>query len=283
MGTNYHVIGITDDDPNDIIIKRDAIPGVPLRWSRYAASGSDDTTTAAKNIIAYDTSGGAGSFELKTADLLNGEWYLIKDESGTATTNNITVTTEGSETIDNLNQWVINSDYGYVLIYSDTVNWFSWSSSTTDQKLSHWGAEDFTIGSTFPATGVENTNVPFLGFNQTGNSILWSDRFHGFVSGQNFILVLVWYAPVNTGTVIWEGSYGVQTPFTGLMTTYSTPVSSGAVTVPGTAYDLTYTILTFPTVTYDDQKIMGLKVARNGGTLADEDARLYQVIAIWTP
>lgn len=124
MGTNYHVIGINNDDPNLDIFSRDPIPDIPLRWARYSTATSDDTTTAAKNIIGVTSTAAPRTITLQTDDLLNGQWYLIKDESGGAATNNITVTTQAAETIDGAASLVIAADYGWALVYSDGVNWF---------------------------------------------------------------------------------------------------------------------------------------------------------------
>jgi hypothetical protein len=49
---------------------------------------------------------------------------MIKDESGSAATNNITISTEGSENIDGATTAVLAEDYGNRTIYSDGSNWF---------------------------------------------------------------------------------------------------------------------------------------------------------------
>jgi hypothetical protein len=62
---------------------------------------------------------------LSTADLLSGRIFIIKDESGGALTNNITIDTEGSATIDNAASIAIITNYGSFRIYGDGVNWFT--------------------------------------------------------------------------------------------------------------------------------------------------------------
>jgi hypothetical protein len=49
---------------------------------------------------------------------------IIKDESGGALTNNITVATEGSETIDGAASVAIDANYGILYLYSDRSNWY---------------------------------------------------------------------------------------------------------------------------------------------------------------
>lgn len=55
-----------------------------------------------------------------------GEWHFlwIKDAAGNAGTNNITISTESSETIDGAATAVINSNYSAVGIYTDGTNYF---------------------------------------------------------------------------------------------------------------------------------------------------------------
>jgi hypothetical protein len=51
-------------------------------------------------------------------------YLIVKDVSGSASTNNITLTTPGSETIDGGSTYVINSDYASVTVVSDGTNYF---------------------------------------------------------------------------------------------------------------------------------------------------------------
>lgn len=68
---------------------------------------------------------GAVSIEIPSA-FATGVWYPvdIKDASGNAGVNNITITTEGSETIDGAATAVINSNYSAIKIYTDGTNFF---------------------------------------------------------------------------------------------------------------------------------------------------------------
>ena len=62
---------------------------------------------------------------LSTADMLVGRMLIFKDESGGATTHNITISTQGSEKIDGADYITISVDYGCARIYSNGVGWFT--------------------------------------------------------------------------------------------------------------------------------------------------------------
>ena len=77
------------------------------------------TDTTAARTLTLSTSSITGA----TA---NSPWlFAVKDESGGAATNNITIDTEGSETIDGASSIVITADYGIATLYSNGTNVFS--------------------------------------------------------------------------------------------------------------------------------------------------------------
>ncbi len=85
-------------------------------------------TTAGQVIIGVDSSGGAHTITLASADCVAGRIIIIKDEAGSAGTNNITIATEGSEDIDGTsddNSVLITSNYGVVRVYSNGSDWFT--------------------------------------------------------------------------------------------------------------------------------------------------------------
>lgn len=74
------------------------------------------TSTAAPRTITLPAASGVPA----------GRTFTIKDESGGAATNNITVTRAGSDTIDGATTKVINTNYGVTTVYSDgTSKWFT--------------------------------------------------------------------------------------------------------------------------------------------------------------
>lgn len=86
----------------------------------YTALTSDTivgvTSTAAPRTITLPDSATAGS----------GFYLVVKDESGAAGTNNITITRAGSDTIDGATSIVITVNYGVLKIYSDGAGkWFT--------------------------------------------------------------------------------------------------------------------------------------------------------------
>jgi len=86
----------------------------------YSALGSDF-------IVAVTNTAAARTVSLPQASAaIVGEPYLVKDESGAAGTNNITVNVTGGGTIDGAASKVINTNYGSLRFYTDGANWFTW-------------------------------------------------------------------------------------------------------------------------------------------------------------
>jgi hypothetical protein len=88
--------------------------------------GYKAVTAASYTIIAGDmlvgvNYGGACALTLPTAT--TGRYLIIKDESGAAVTNNITIT-PASGTIDGASNIVLSVSYGAYALYSNGTNWF---------------------------------------------------------------------------------------------------------------------------------------------------------------
>lgn len=91
-----------------------------MGWHRIAAASDQNTT---KEVIVGVTAL-PRTITLDTDDVVSGRIIVIKDEVGNALTSNITVATEGSQTIDGAASLTIAEDYGYAKLYSDGSNWF---------------------------------------------------------------------------------------------------------------------------------------------------------------
>jgi len=96
-----------------------------LLFSRTPTAVSVSTSS---NSIIYgvtDTSA-PRTVTISTADVDDGKVFLIKDESGAAAANNITIATQGAETIDGAATITITANYGVARLYSDGTNLFTW-------------------------------------------------------------------------------------------------------------------------------------------------------------
>jgi hypothetical protein len=91
--------------------------------NRTATAVSADS--AQETIIGVTDTSVARTITLKQNDSRAGRIIIVKDESGAAATNNITIATEGAETIDGAATQVITANYGVGRFYSDGTNWFS--------------------------------------------------------------------------------------------------------------------------------------------------------------
>lgn len=87
-------------------------------------SVDESDETGGQRIIGVN-SASAATITVSSTDILKRGYLLtVKDESGSAGMNNITIDTEGSETIDGAALKVINTNYGVVNLYSNGKDLF---------------------------------------------------------------------------------------------------------------------------------------------------------------
>ncbi len=75
------------------------------------------TPTTNDSLLEIDTSGGAVIINLQPSVARNGRKLAIKDASGNASTNNISLVGNGAQTTDGLPTFLIRTDFGGVEIY----------------------------------------------------------------------------------------------------------------------------------------------------------------------
>lgn len=94
---------------------------------RAAKTVSSATTTSDEEVIGVDTSSSAITITLASADAYLGKEIVIFDTGDNASSNNITVDTESSETIDpgGASSKTITVDGGFMRLYSDGTNWYA--------------------------------------------------------------------------------------------------------------------------------------------------------------
>ena len=85
----------------------------------YDLLASDDIV-----LVTYTATGAVTSLTLPTAQVVAGRTIVIKDVGGSAGTNNITIDTEASETIDGAATLALDSDYESATLVSDGANWY---------------------------------------------------------------------------------------------------------------------------------------------------------------
>lgn len=89
-----------------------------------AAATYDLGTNVGIVNVTYTGTGAVTSLTLMSAEAVSGRIVHIKDAGLNANTNNITIDTEGAETIDGNATEVISTDGGYRTLYCDGSNWF---------------------------------------------------------------------------------------------------------------------------------------------------------------
>jgi len=143
------------------------------------------------NVVLVNTSGGARTITLPAPT--NGRVLKIKDSTGNANTNNITINPNASELIDGTSSKVINFAFGSASLVSDGTNWFlDHDDATTVGGVSSIGTIDsqtasanglVITGSSLVAQSASVT-VPGL-VNNTTQSFSGAKTFTGAISASN--------------------------------------------------------------------------------------------------
>ena len=110
-----------------------------------SVTGATYSAKAGDRVIGVNRAG-AVTVTLPTAQLRKGRVYTVKDESGAAATNNITVATAGSETIDGSATDVINVNYESKSYYSNGTNWFILPVTPDTNTQNTYEAPGLTLG-----------------------------------------------------------------------------------------------------------------------------------------
>lgn len=123
---------------------------------------------AADNIVYVNTSA-ARTITLPTPT--NGRVLTVKDSTGSAGTNNITINPSAAETIDGGSSYIINRNNGVVRLSSDGTNWFVTGDEilngsgilTTTKQVGLGGASTTAgivqVGATNPLTGTNQNGI----------------------------------------------------------------------------------------------------------------------------
>lgn len=83
------------------------------------------TVLSTDNVIFYTSLTAARSVTMiSAATATNGQEFVIKDTTGNAAANNITINRSGSDTIDGATSYTINTNYGYVVLVKTGTSTF---------------------------------------------------------------------------------------------------------------------------------------------------------------
>jgi len=111
------------DATNDIV-EVNGFQDHPYLELTGAAAYTLNAASKANYVVVNYTDTGAASVVLASALAVDGRLITIKDGELNAGSNNITIGTEGSETIDEAATYVMNANGESVTLLSDGTNWF---------------------------------------------------------------------------------------------------------------------------------------------------------------
>lgn len=110
--------------------------------------------------IHVTSTASARTINLPTAAGITNQLFIIKDTSGGAASNNITVDPFSSETIDGSSTKVISANYGWIVIRSDGANW-----NVIGSNIASAGSGDVTAAGSnaFSSTNTHSGAETFTG------------------------------------------------------------------------------------------------------------------------
>ena len=104
---------------------RDFVVSVFFNSIDEVATSTFDIDSDDYNILhVTKTATGVVAIDIKSAQIVDGNIFHIKDAAGNCNAFNITITTEGAETIDGAASFVMNVDYMSVSLYCKDGNLF---------------------------------------------------------------------------------------------------------------------------------------------------------------
>ncbi len=110
---------LVDFDSGSLTIKGGII-------NKRTATATSYTVLVTDYIVGVTSTAAARTITLPAAATATvGKTYIVKDESGAAATNNITVQGNAAETIEGTNTKLINTNYGVLRLYTDGTSWFT--------------------------------------------------------------------------------------------------------------------------------------------------------------
>lgn len=118
---------VDGDISGSTTIARGKLQDQKLLHTETASGTNGGYTTADEEVVLVDTATNATAYTvtLASADAAEGNFIQVSDFGGGAQANNITVDTEGTETIDGVSSQTISTDYGSIVFVSNGNNWFT--------------------------------------------------------------------------------------------------------------------------------------------------------------
>jgi hypothetical protein len=112
---------ITDTQSNTVYSYSDEWVPRPQVDDERVTTGAvtANTTTSGEEILLVDSSGGAVTITLASADLATGNVVTVVDVGGAARSNAITIDTGGGEGIDGSTSITVDTDYGATVVVGD--------------------------------------------------------------------------------------------------------------------------------------------------------------------
>jgi hypothetical protein len=160
------------------------------------------TPVATDTLLLLTTSGGAITINLPSAASRNGYPLRIKDNTGNAATNNITIARNGADTIEGRTSFIIANNWGLIELQPVTGGWII-SASNSSNDLAFTQTCNGTANATAAAgQTVLGGSVPTMSLTANGTAALWNSSSAGAIIGGRGSSTDLVLANKNVGTVM---------------------------------------------------------------------------------
>jgi hypothetical protein len=105
----------------------DAVDGGGAAATAWSVIGPVSSASPASpgQLVLVSTSGGAVQITLPSAVGVAGQRVAVKDASGSANNNNITLAASNAQTVDRASSVLVSTSYGSVTVVSDGASWWT--------------------------------------------------------------------------------------------------------------------------------------------------------------
>jgi hypothetical protein len=120
-----NILNLTNGGVTQVAVAASGVTTFSQAINLRTLSSAASLSSARESVILITDTSVARTVTLSTSDTVDGRVIIVKDASGAAGTNSITIDTQGAELIDGATSTAISSNFGVIRLVSNGTNWFT--------------------------------------------------------------------------------------------------------------------------------------------------------------